>query len=507
MVDRRTSERSSRARGRLDADRPVGAIGTECVRIVPASPPSLWHGIGGTCDIRIGRYCYWRGDEEDDKPPPPEAPDVRDRRTALIRTLDSASRTIAGDAWIAGQHVRYLVEAGRIDDAWTFSTRECGATASWCNALAGYAAHSGQRFVAADSMYGVALAAMEPAERCRWLDASMLFDDELQHRFDRLDCAAREDFVRRVFWYGAPLYSVSATDLLTEHLARVTRAKIAEHSASIDGEALGRRPTRADDSIWLAAVVLASRDRRSDHSAVRASPVTTRECHTTTSRRFARSTTSAKPVPDDWHLDDSRAQTGYAPGFARSMHDLPNQVARFRRGDSTLVVATWDARRDTTLLGRSLDAALVVARPSESGAITRQSGAAAVGHIAVTALVDSGVVSLELLAKADRRAARARVGIAARTPGRVALSDLLLYSSMSSAPTELDAVRDSALASSVVPPSRSIGVFWESYGLQAAGRAGSLHAHCRGDRGRFAAARRGTPSIRRSHVGAPHSVG
>ena len=194
-------------------------------------------GMGGTCDIRIGRYCYWRGDEDDDKPAPPEPADVRDRRTSLIRMLDSASRMITGDAWIAGQHVRYLVEAGRIDDAWSFSTRECGASVSWCSALAGYTAHSAQRFAAADSMYGVALAAMDSAERCRWLDASMLLDDALQHRFDRLDCPSREELVRRIFWFGAPLYSISATDLFTEHLARVTRAKIAEHSAGIDGEA------------------------------------------------------------------------------------------------------------------------------------------------------------------------------------------------------------------------------------------------------------------------------
>jgi hypothetical protein len=169
---------------------------------------------------------------------------------------------------------------------------------------------------------------------------------------------------------------------------------------------------------------------------------------------------------EDWKLDDPRAPTGYAPSYARSMHEVPSQVARFRRGDSTLVVAAWDARRDTTLLGRRLDAALVVARPGESGTIARMNDAKAVGHLAVTGLVDSGVVSLELLAKEDRRAARARVGVAPRTRGRIALSDLLLYSSTESAPTELSTVRDSALASSNVPASKAIGVFWETYGLR-----------------------------------------
>ena len=28
--------------------------------------------FSGPCDVRIGRYCYWRGDGEDEKDPPPE---------------------------------------------------------------------------------------------------------------------------------------------------------------------------------------------------------------------------------------------------------------------------------------------------------------------------------------------------------------------------------------------------------------------------------------------------
>src|SRR5690348_11091221 len=39
--------------------------------------------LSGPCDVRIGRYCYWRGDEdgEEDKDPPAEAPAVRERRS------------------------------------------------------------------------------------------------------------------------------------------------------------------------------------------------------------------------------------------------------------------------------------------------------------------------------------------------------------------------------------------------------------------------------------------
>jgi hypothetical protein len=169
----------------------------------------------------------------------------------------------------------------------------------------------------------------------------------------------------------------------------------------------------------------------------------------------------------DWNLDDARAPTGYAPSYARSMHDLPHQIAAFRRGDSTLVVAAWDARRDTTLIGRPLDGALVLASDGEIRAIARAPDVRATGRIGVTGMIDSGVASLEVLAAHDRRAARARLGLPGRSGAAVALSDLLLYVPSEASPTDLRSVRDSMLTSDVVPTSRGVGVFWEMYGLQA----------------------------------------
>jgi hypothetical protein len=140
-----------------------------------------------------------------------------------------------------------------------------------------------------------------------------------------------------------------------------------------------------------------------------------------------------------------------------------------RRASHAATISVESPRRDTTLLGRPLDAALVIAVDGEQRAMTRRSDERAVGHIETIGLIDSGLVSLELLATKDRRAARERVGISPRTAGRVAVSDLLLYSSSAESPYELAAVRDSALASDVAPMSRTLGVFWETYGLRPEG--------------------------------------
>ena len=423
---------------------------------------------GNPCEVRIGRYCYWRGDESDDKPAPPEQPAIRERRAALLRTLDSASSVLPGDPWIAGQVVRYLVEIDSIEVALRTARENCRAGPSWCHALAGYAAHSGGRFATADSEFAIALAAMDSGERCHWLDISDLIEDDLEHRFASLDCQGRERLARRALRIGSPLYSVSNSDLLTEHLARVTRARIAEHSAGPDGESW------ADDQRELVVRYgwprWYSRTQPPFGSQMQPSIIGHDAGMPYDFIPPLAAIDHAAPTDrDDWHLDDPRALTGYSPSYLRSLHELPSQIARFRRGDSTLVVAAWDARRDTTLLGRPLDAALVIWSDDSSRAVVHNTEAHTTGSITASAIVDSGLVSLELLAKHDRRAARTRVGFAHRDSSRVALSDLLLYAPMSAPADDLETVRDKAFTSDVVPPSRDLGVYWETYGLRQAG--------------------------------------
>ncbi|HEX3868359.1 MAG TPA: hypothetical protein VHV78_16455 [Gemmatimonadaceae bacterium] len=418
------------------------------------------------CDARVGRYCYWRGDDDDEQPPP-EKSEVVERRNSLLALLDSSVRALPGDAWLAGQSVRYLAESGRADDAIRYARTDCRAAAGWCSALAGYAAHVGGRFAAADSEFTKALAAMDTVERARWLDFDDELEDHLHDRLDTLRMEARQALARRIMWMGSPLLSISGTDLWTEHMARFTRTLIAEHAASTEGgtwDDSDRELTmRYGWPTWFSRerpdFASMSEPRMTGHDSGRP-------------YNFFPSEHAVDHVghigADDWSLDDSRARYGYGPRYARSVHDLPHQIARFRRGDSTLVVAAWDGRRDTTLLGRTLNVALVLASGPDHMIVSRDSSPRAIGRISTTGVIDSGLVSLEVLAVADRRAARAREGIPARVSTTVTLSDLLLYAPGLESPHGLDAVRDSAMTSDVVTGQKSAGVFWEIYGLAAA---------------------------------------
>ncbi len=426
---------------------------------------------GGPCDVRVGRYCYWRGDD-DEGDPPDEDRRIRERRDELIRTLDDAASAAPGDRWVAGQLVRYLVEAGRADDARAYASRDCAASVDWCAALAGYAAHAARAYAAADSGFERALNAMEPGERCRWLDVSDLLDGESAKRYEALDCPGRERFFRRAALVGAPLYSVSTTDLFTEHLARVTRSRIAEQSASPDGVSWGddvkELMTRYGWPRWYSRSLPAMGSQLepsiTGHDAGMPYDFFPRVHAIDHLGHIA---------DDDWKLEDPRATTGYAPAYARTVHDLPGQIATFRRGDSALVVAAWDARKDTTLIGRELEATLNIA--SDSGLVTRttrrlpigEHGALTRGSIVAIAAIDSGIASLEVVAANERRAARRRIGIPARARGGIALSDVMLYRGSAEAVTELDQVRDSMLTSTLLDD-RVVGAYWEVYGLSAA---------------------------------------
>ena len=423
---------------------------------------------GGPCDVRIGRYCYWRGDDADEAPKPDEAPDIRSRRNALIAQLDSAAAQLPGD--------RGSPDSSRaISPKHNASTMQCtllrhvaARVLRGAQRSAGYAAHADKRFAAADSAFGVALASLDLPERCRWLDIGTLLDGPLAERFEHLPCDSRDSLTRRILQLGAPLYSVSTTDLLTEHLSRYTLARIAEHSATPDGEPWGDDErelvirygwpqwySRGLPPIQMEArPLVVGHDAGMPYDFVPSDHAVDHDAHIGT---------------DDWTLADRRARTGYAPAYARSLHDVPSQIARFRRGDSTLIVAAWDVRRDTTLIGRPLTASLAIAADGTPLVVERHDSSKTTGHLFAITAGDSGVVSLELLATADRRAARRREGFTGLDAHRVALSDLMLYSPSVNGSADFATARDNSLPSNELPLARAVGVYWEAYGLRTAG--------------------------------------
>lgn len=461
--------------------------------------PWMWGSGGGPCDEVVGRWCY-RDDDVDGKyAPPPEPPDVARERARLLDVLSAAAQAIPGDEWVAGQLVRYLSEGGRAADA-VAAAQACRGTKWWCSALAGYAHHEGWDYVAAESAFAEAVSAMPEEERARWTNLDLLLGSEDAKAYRRLSGEARDAAAARFWWLADPLWSLPGNDRLTEHYARLVfdhlqdRANTTEGSGWDDG--LRQLLLRyGPPSGW--------RRVRSNYASLGGGPspiVTYFERHGRDFLPPFRRLEALEQVrEDEWRLSPRFARTRYAPAYAVVADSLPHQVALFRAGDSTIVIAAYDMPDDSVFLpgqrGRagaaaggtapgdsagadsSVEAAVLVAsapgaEPAAARLTTTERRASL--RLAIgpgDAPREGAVVSLEALSRGSRRAARAREALhpAPDPAAGVALSDLLLITADEPLPAVLDEAVSRALGAPVARAGERMALYWETYGLTAAG--------------------------------------
>ena len=425
---------------------------------------------GGRCDVRVGRFCYWW--DEGEWEGPPEPPKIKAARSALLDRLAAAGARLPGDGWIVGQRVRYLVEDGRAADA-VGVARACQATASWCASLAGFALHAAMDFAAADSAFDAATAGMPDAERCRWRDISLLLEGAAHSRYDKLSCAARASFEERFWALARPLHLLPANDLRTEHFARLTMAELIRTSRYAHDMSWG------DDSRELMLRYGWERHWSREAPSVYSGPSVHVIGHEPTPAyafvpHADALTDPASAEPSDWELRDPLARSRYAPSYARSVTALDHQVAFFRRGDSALVVAAFDVRRDTTFQRDSVAGALGVAPVTapESVMVARTEPSGRWQPLSITSRWEPMLVSVEARDSTERRVARARS--VARPPvtrdsSRVTVSDLLLFDDPAKLPATLDDALARARGTMRVEQDKPVGVYWEMYGVAPTG--------------------------------------
>ncbi len=427
---------------------------------------------GSNCEQRIGRMCYtWEG--RADPAPPAEPAAIADLRDKLLRELESATLRLPGDEWLFGQYVRYLIEADRTGDAQRAAETECRAQPWWCEALAGWAAHEGERFGQAEAAYDRALTAMSVRERCRWEDASVILERARAARQRRLTCDARRSEVARVMWLARPLYSADGNDLLTEHYARLTAEGVLRESRTPHGMAWG------DDLRQL----LVRYGWSTSWSRNRSSSYAARSDVSGQSRSIALNFFPVETAIDHpallgdstWRLQEPLAVTRYAPRWATTVTLPGYQLARFVRADTAIVLAAYDVGADTTFAD-SLDAtlSLVPAHPG-SIAITRIRGARQGRLMARAPLANAEIASVELLDRKRRAASRARTAIALDRSAP-SLSDMLLIDAtvLRAGSATLERAAEAMLTSSSVRTATKVGVYWEVYDLRAVDAIGDV---------------------------------
>ena len=212
--------------------------------------PRTLSGGSQRCDAVIGRLCIW-DDGPDARRPPPEPVETRLARLDLLVALDSVAQGIAGDHWVFGQRIRYLIEAERHADAAALA-RSCGLPTRWrCDAFLGYAHHRAGRVALAETAFRRTLRSMPPQLRKEWTDPAPLLDGDLRDWLAlQPDSAAA---VGRIWTLADPLFLVRGNDRWTRAPGPARPRPQFGGRAQPPSAALGRRPGRSGGALRLVA--------------------------------------------------------------------------------------------------------------------------------------------------------------------------------------------------------------------------------------------------------------
>jgi hypothetical protein len=449
-------------------------------------------GWGGECDEVVGRMCLRHGGE-DDWTPPPEPQEIISAREDLLVILEGIATAIPGDGWVLGQRVLYLGEAGRWAEALTLA-RECGGvTPWWCSCLVGFALHMDRDYVGSSEAFRRGLSQMDPDEAGRWQDPRVLLDSH-GRGWVRGTRELPVEEARRILWLlGDPLYLVPGNDRETEHYARWVVAELREDSHNPYGLSWGRD---------LREMLLRyGWEIGWQRTLPRVGETTTTDVvghHHPDSRAFLPPGSVLEDPTGieegEWIPDEDSPISSYAPAYAPQLGPVTAQIARFRRGDSVLVVGSYrfppeeseaSSPGDSTLPDDALAGLFLL----PDGGVPWHESRVRSGVGVVTLLVPPGpyLVSLELHSPGERRAARLRHGLVAETypPDVPSVSDLLILRESDALPTGFREAIAGARPSTVVRAGERVPVAWEVYGLGRQLEAPHFHVSLRPRDGGF----------------------
>jgi len=440
-------------------------------RLRRARLPQRWGGGGGRCDERIGRFCITHGSGRDSWIAPPEHPEVISGREALVDGLGRVAQIVPGDGWIAGQRVRYLVEARRLDDALS-AARECRGDESWCSALAGFVHHYASLPVAADSAFAVALAAMDDPERRRWNDLSLILDERSVRSYRRMPAEERPGFEERFWRLADPLLTRPGNELRSEHYARHVWDQFQYRAQSTDGISWGYDLRE----ILVRYGWPSGWERSREWTGTPGPPPLT--SHYSSAPQYLLPPSEAilgeTGTEGSWEITERRARTGYniplEDSIARWFSPLHHQVAVFRRGPVALVVASYELPRDSVPDSAPVEAGLGMlwtTTPDREPDVVLAPGIGPVGRMVGRTEARQVLMTLEIVVPSERRIARARYGLdlPPLLPGLLSMSDLLLLEAGDALPDSLESAVALARPSTRLRAGDQIGIYWEIYGI------------------------------------------
>jgi hypothetical protein len=307
---------------------------------------------------------------------------------------------------------------------------------------------------------------MPPDRKCHWLNLAPLLDDDIRKPYRKLSCAEREAADARIWWVSDPLFMVPGNERRTEHFSRVLQTELQENSANTYGMSWS-----GDIAELILRFGWAEKWTQEPSPALYSGGpprITGHErepgFHFFLTQPPPQQTEQILDSLFELHQDPPREQ--YAPPYAKRFVRLDAQVARFRRGDSTLVVAAYDVSRDTVFGRKPLIAALAASADDSASRLISRPSAPAQNVITMMSPFKTQLIGVELLTADSSGAARWRSGFGEipLDSTRISVSDILFVDGAPSLPSDLAEAIPLAHGGTWFRRDRKIGLFWELYG-------------------------------------------
>jgi hypothetical protein len=426
-----------------------------------------WEGRSGDrCEVRLGRFCWWY--DEIAPPLPPENETIVARRAAFIAELDSMATLHPGDEWLAGMRVHYRVDARRLEAA-DSAARGCQSTRWWCDALMGYAAHVLGDARRADSSFTAAFAGMDEETRCHWSDIHMLLPSDSRERYEELSCAERAAMDRRYWLLARPRLAAPANELRNEFFTRRVQGWLAERSRTPQPLSWGKD---AEELLlrygW--PVTWGRVEIRSGASFAPEANVVGHDPSPSFSfgAREELLDSLVESSDDGWDLRSHYGESRFAPIGVKRIAHVAVQLARFRRGDSTLLVAAYAARDDS--LGAPVGQLAAAVNDTLTMSVATDSSQPGRARLLLPSA--PRLAGVEMIDSTTHTFARSRRLFAPAQDGaRLSLSDLLIHRIGTEPASDLDSALALAIPGDTVGRDRPLGIFWETYGLAKGGES------------------------------------
>lgn len=434
-------------------------------------------------------------------------PRILAQRHALRVFLEQAADSLPGDVRLAGQRVRFALDAGALRDAWAIAT-SCTAEGPACDLLRGLVLYRGGFAELADSTFLAAAGRMNDEQRCAWNDVRVLLDREPRERYAAMDCAERADVEARLWWLADPLFLEAGNERRAEHFARKTHVALLaplgddgrlHFRPKKGGEAVietlvrygwpsqyywaGPGVDRAHDGWLIPPPVFPRPPERGDTAPPYVVPeYTTGRLHVVPT--FAAILAPFEAAPHEWQLNAAGDLYDWWPAehFARDRGDivqLPDgQTGVLRRRDATRFLWAGDlesARLDRPH-GDTVRATLFAGHAVGGADVVGTFAARVCGTLVIEVPLPAGpaLIGIEASGDSARPAARTRFGTPIPEPlsrlGRAqALSPPLLFEPLPDASTR---VGDRQAVARLYGTTRfnrlsRVGVYWEAYGFTA----------------------------------------